>query len=71
MAGVDIRATQELMGHKTVVMTMRYAHLAPAHLHSAVEKLAGYNSRGRRGRRKTRLARLLVTTSVSRLTNDS
>jgi integrase len=41
MAGVDIRTVAELMGHKTIQMTMRYAHLAPAHKLAAVERLAG------------------------------
>ncbi len=40
MAGVDIRTVQELLGHKTLEMTMRYSHLAPAHKAAAVEKLA-------------------------------
>jgi site-specific recombinase XerD len=31
MAGVDIRTVAELMGHKSLQMTMRYAHLAPEH----------------------------------------
>jgi site-specific recombinase XerD len=39
MAGVDIRTVQELMGHKTIQMTVRYAHLAPNHQLAAVEKL--------------------------------
>jgi len=39
MAGVDIRTVQELMGHKSITMTMRYAHLAPGHQQAAVEKL--------------------------------
>jgi integrase len=39
MAGVDIRTVQELMGHKSIVTTMRYAHLAPGHGSDAVERL--------------------------------
>jgi site-specific recombinase XerD len=39
MAGVDIRTVQELMGHKTIGMTVRYAHLAPKHTLAAVERL--------------------------------
>ena len=39
MRGVDIRTVQELMGHKTLAMTMRYAHLAPDHLQVAVDVL--------------------------------
>ena len=31
MAGVAVRDVQELMGHKTIAMTCRYAHLAPSH----------------------------------------
>jgi site-specific recombinase XerD len=42
MAGVDLRSVQELMGHKTIQMTCRYAHLAPAHQLAAVRKLAVY-----------------------------
>src|SRR5206468_8281315 len=39
MAGVDLRTVQELLGHMTLEMTLRYSHLAPAHKASAVEKL--------------------------------
>ncbi len=39
MAGVDLRTVQELMGHKTIGMTVRYSHLAPTHLQEAVERL--------------------------------
>ena len=39
MAGVDLRTVQELMGHKTIAMTCRYAHLAPSHKLAAVERL--------------------------------
>ncbi len=41
MAGVDLRTIQELLGHKTLAMTVRYAHLAPAHQLEAVERLTG------------------------------
>jgi integrase len=43
MADVDIRTVAELMGHKSIQMTMRYAHLAPEHKLVAVERLARYN----------------------------
>jgi integrase len=37
MAGVDLRTVQELMGHKTIAMTLRYAHLSPDHKRKAIE----------------------------------
>jgi len=40
MAGVDLRTVQELLGHKTVAMTVRYSHLSPAHQLDAVQRLA-------------------------------
>ena len=39
MAGVDIRTVQELLGHKSITMTMRYSHLSPEHRVAALEKL--------------------------------
>jgi integrase len=39
MAGVDITTVKELLGHKTLTMTPRYAHLTPAHKVKAVETL--------------------------------
>jgi integrase len=39
MRGVDIRTVQELMGHKTIQVTLRYAHLAPQHQLEAVQRL--------------------------------
>lgn len=40
MKGVDLRTVAELLGHRTLAMTMRYAHLAPEHNLAAVERLA-------------------------------
>jgi integrase len=39
MQGVSLLANKELMGHKTIAMTQRYAHLSPSHLKEAVEGL--------------------------------
>jgi site-specific recombinase XerD len=39
MAGVDLRTVQALLGHKTLAMTLRYAHLSPAHQLDAVQRL--------------------------------
>jgi integrase len=42
MSGSDLRTVAELMGHRTIQMTMRYAHLAPAHQLAAVERLSSF-----------------------------
>jgi integrase len=36
MKGADITTVKELLGHKTLAMTLRYAHLAPEHKAKAV-----------------------------------
>lgn len=39
MAGIDITTVKELLGHKTLIMTLRYSHLAPAHKVKALDIL--------------------------------
>lgn len=39
MAGVDLKTVQELLGHKSLTMTLRYAHLSNAHKKEAVKAL--------------------------------
>jgi integrase len=39
MAGVDLTSIRELLGHKSLAMTIRYAHLAPGHKRRAVNML--------------------------------
>ena len=39
MAGVDLTSRRELLGHKSLAMTIRYAHLAPGHKRRAINML--------------------------------
>jgi len=39
MKGVDLTTVKELLGHKKITMTLRYAHLAPGHMLKAVKVL--------------------------------
>jgi site-specific recombinase XerD len=39
MSGVDLMTVRELLGHKTIEMTLRDAHLAPVHKMRAVNIL--------------------------------
>ena len=53
MRGVTLKELQELLGHSSLTMTMRYAHLAPEHLRTAVGRLDGLtNSQSLKHQRK-------------------
>jgi integrase len=45
--GTPIRTIQELLGHKDLRMTLRYAHLSPAHLAEAVETIGAVEKSNR------------------------
>lgn len=38
-AGIDLKTVQELLGHKSFEMTLRYAHLSPEHKKEALDIL--------------------------------
>jgi len=42
ISGVSIFVIKELLGHKKIEMTMRYAHLAPEQKQAAVNKIADF-----------------------------
>lgn len=44
MASADLYTVKELMGHSTIQMTERYAHLAPEHRASAVERIVRHET---------------------------
>ena len=39
MAGVPLRTVAEILGHRDMQMTTRYAHLSPQHLREAIKAL--------------------------------
>lgn len=45
MGGGDILGLQRILGHSSITMTMRYAHLSPDHLESAL-RLSPLNQSG-------------------------
>jgi integrase len=42
MADVNIRTIAQLMGHRTIQMTMRYSHLSPSHNQAAVDRIVAF-----------------------------
>jgi integrase len=49
MRGRSLRAVQELLGHKTLTMTLRYAHLAPERLREDVSALDDFSTTSAHG----------------------
>jgi site-specific recombinase XerD len=40
MAGATLRDVQEMLGHRTASMTIRYSHLSPEHMRRVAAKAA-------------------------------
>ncbi len=45
MAGVDLLAVKEFLGHRDIQTTLRYSHLAPGHVKEAVNKGSLFSNR--------------------------
>ncbi len=41
MNGVDLRTVADILGHKTIAMTMKYTHLLDDHKLKAIDRIAG------------------------------
>jgi integrase len=54
MAGETLQTIAELLGHSSVQMAQRYAHLSPGHLQAAVQRLVSKATGTRTGTKSTR-----------------
>jgi integrase len=67
MNSVDLLTVKELLGHKTIGMTLRYAHLSPLHRQTAVDTLQYLNGH----KSVTRLKNIVAQNPVSRYNTRS
>ena len=51
MSEVPLATIRELMNHRSISQTMRYAHLSPAHHRDAVQRLNGFGMTSKTGTR--------------------
>jgi integrase len=58
--GATLPELQKLLGHATLAMTMRYAHLAPKHLRSAVSRLDNVLTPARSGENRAEQVETLI-----------
>jgi len=65
MRGGTIKELQEILGHKTITMTMRYAHLSQEHKKKAVNLLNGLTASGNDTCHKTVTSLNVAKTGIS------
>jgi integrase len=56
MAGASLKAVQQQLGHATLTMTMRYAHLAPGHQQEAINLIGTRGVKSDSGNQKTKIS---------------
>jgi integrase len=65
MRGVPLKIVQEILGHKTYLTTLRYAHLAPELRTEAVERLCEENTSHKMDTKPVRTGGMAVRPSVN------
>lgn len=67
MRGASLKEVQELLGHKTMTMTLRYAHLSQEHKKKAVNLLNGLTSSAKTDNSKPELSQNVTFRQSSKL----
>jgi len=70
MAGIPLKIIGDVLGHRSIAMTERYAHLSPGFLRNAVNALPDWTGNGKLGRKlvaKPKIVRTLKLVSHEKI----